>query len=88
MSMKFHIFTIFPEMFEGPLSNGIIARAIKNELIEVRLVNIREYSQDKRGTIDDYPFGGGSGMIMKPEPLFEAVEDEQYQYQVNVEEHG
>jgi len=76
MSMKFHIFTIFPEMFEGPLSNGIIARAIKNELIEVRLVNIRKYAQDKRGTIDDYPFGGGSGMIMKPEPLFEAVEDE------------
>ncbi len=76
MSIKFHIFTIFPDMFEGPLSKGIIARAITNQLITVRLINIRKYARDRRGTIDDYPFGGGPGMIMKPEPLFEAVEDE------------
>ena len=76
MSINFHVLTLFPEMFEGPVSQSILSRAVKNDLIDIELYDIRDLTHDKRGTVDDYPFGGGSGMIMKPEPLFEAVEDE------------
>ncbi len=73
--MRVDILTIFPAMFEGPLSESIIGRAIEQGIIEVRLHDIRAYSQDKHKTVDDYPFGGGAGMVMKPEPLFAAIED-------------
>ncbi len=72
--MRFHVFTLFPAMFAGPLGDGIIARAIRNGLIEVGLYDIREFAHDRHSTVDDYPYSGGPGMVMKPEPLFEAVE--------------
>ncbi len=72
--MLIHIFTLFPEMFQGPLDQSILARAIAQGLLEVRLHNIRDYTRDRHRTVDDYPYGGGPGMVMKPEPLFLAVE--------------
>jgi len=72
--MRFHVLTIFPGMFASPFAEGIIARAQKQGLIEIRLHDIREEAQDRHRTVDDYPFGGGPGMVMKPDPLFEAVE--------------
>lgn len=69
-----HILTLFPEFFTGPLNVSIIQRAIKKGLIKVDLVNIRDFSRDKHKKVDDYPYGGGCGMVMKPEPIFEAVE--------------
>ena len=72
--MKVHIFTLFPEMFQGPLDHSILKRAIANEMLDVRLHNIRDHAHDPHRTVDDYPYGGGPGMVMKPEPMFEAVE--------------
>jgi tRNA (guanine37-N1)-methyltransferase len=69
--MKFHILTIFPDFFEGPLSHGVIARV--EHLIQVH--DLRKYTRDLHRTVDDRPFGGGEGMLLKPEPIFEAVED-------------
>lgn len=71
--MKFHIFTLFPNLFESPLAEGVVGRALKSGLIDIRINNIRDYSTDKHGTVDDYPFGGGPGMLLKPEPIFESV---------------
>lgn len=72
--LHIHILTLFPEFFKGPLNVSIIQRAIKKGLIKVDLVNIRDFSRDKHKKVDDYPYGGGCGMVMKPEPIFEAVE--------------
>jgi len=72
--MRFDIVTIFPEFFSGPLDYGIVRRAREAGLIEVRLQDLREFTHDKHRTVDDRPFGGGEGMVLKPEPLFEAVE--------------
>ena len=72
--MEVHIFTLFPEMFQGPLDYSILKRAIANEVLDVRLHNIRHHAHDPHRTVDDYPYGGGPGMLMKPEPMFEAVE--------------
>ena len=72
--MRFHVLTIFPGMFDSPLSLSIIARAQKQGLVEVNLHNIRDFTHDRHNTVDDYPFGGGPGMVMKPDPLFESVE--------------
>ena len=72
--MRFHVLTIFPGMFDSPLSLSIIARAQKQGLVEVNLHNIRDFAHDRHNTVDDYPFGGGPGMVMKPDPLFESVE--------------
>ena len=72
--MRFHVLTLFPEMFEGALSYGILSRAMDRELLSVELHNIRDYTHDRHSTVDDYPYSGGPGMVMKPEPLFEAVE--------------
>ena len=72
--MDFHIFTLFPQMFEGPLSESIIKRARERGLIDVHLHNIRDFAKDKHRIVDDYPYGGGPGMVMKPEPIFGAVE--------------
>ncbi len=72
--MRFDIFTLFPEMFRGPLDESIIARARSRGLVEVALHNPRDATTDRHHIVDDYPYGGGAGMVMKPEPLFAAVE--------------
>jgi tRNA (guanine37-N1)-methyltransferase len=73
--MRINIVTIFPAFFEGPLGLSIPARAVARGLVEYRLVDLREYTHDRHRTVDDYPFGGGAGMVMKPEPFFEALDD-------------
>ncbi|MBP7032390.1 MAG: tRNA (guanosine(37)-N1)-methyltransferase TrmD [Chloroflexi bacterium] len=73
--MRFDIFSLFPEVFQPYLEISILKRAIQNNLIEVRAHNIRDWAQDRHHTTDDTPYGGGGGMIMKPEPVFAAVED-------------
>src|SRR4029077_5329010 len=72
--MGFDLITIFPEFFAGPLEHGIVRRAREAGLIDVRAQDLREFTKDRHRTVDDRPFGGGEGMVMKPEPLFEAVE--------------
>ena len=73
--MDIHILTLFPEMFHGPFQESIVKRAVDRELVRIHLHNIRDYARDKHRVVDDYPFGGGGGMVLKPEPLFLAVED-------------
>lgn len=73
--MQIDIVTLFPEMFPGPLGESIIGRAAERNLAEIRAVDLRKYTHDARGTVDDRPYGGGPGMLMKVEPLVEAVED-------------
>ncbi len=72
--MRFDIFTLFPSIFEGPLRESILKRAMEAGLIDIRLHNIRDFATDKHHVTDDYPYGGGGGMVMKPEPIFAAVE--------------
>lgn len=72
--MRFDIVTIFPEFFAGPLDYGIVRRARESRLIETNIQDLREFTHDRHKTVDDRPFGGGEGMVMKPEPLFAAVE--------------
>jgi tRNA (guanine37-N1)-methyltransferase len=72
--MRFHVLTLFPKMFEGPLGESIMGRAIRQGVISVHIHNIRNFTNDRHRTVDDYPYSGGPGMVMKPEPLFEAVE--------------
>ena len=69
--MKFDVLTLFPEMFE-PLNQSIIGRAVKEKLIEINLINIRDFSKDKHKKVDDTPYGGGSGMVMKADVIYEA----------------
>ena len=73
--MRIDIITLFPDIFFGPFKESIIGRAVKQGLVEINAVNLRNYTHDERGTVDDKPYGGGPGMLMKVEPLFEAVED-------------
>jgi tRNA (guanine37-N1)-methyltransferase len=73
--MRFHVLTLFPEAFKGPLEYSMLGRACQRGLISVELTDIRNYTHDVHGTADDYQFGGGAGMVMKPEPIFESVED-------------
>jgi tRNA (guanine37-N1)-methyltransferase len=72
--MRFDLITIFPEFFSGPLDHGIVRRAAEARLIHVHVQDLREFTNDRHRTVDDRPFGGGEGMVLKPEPLFEAVE--------------
>jgi tRNA (guanine37-N1)-methyltransferase len=72
--MKFEIVTIFPDFFRGPLDYGIVRQAREAGLIEVALHDLRAFTRDRHRTVDDRPFGGGEGMVLKPEPLFECVE--------------
>ena len=72
--MRIDILTLFPEMFQGPFSEGVFRRAVERGLVTVNIHNIRDYTHDKHRTVDDYPYGGGVGMVLKPEPIFEAVE--------------
>lgn len=73
--MKIDILTLFPEMFAGPFSSSILKRARDSGLIEINLVNIRDFSTNRHRTVDDTPYGGGAGMVMAPEAIFGAVED-------------
>ena len=73
--MIIDILTIFPGMVAGPIAESIIGKAIERELIDIRIINIRDYAADSHRTTDDRPFGGGSGMVMKPEPLGAAIDD-------------
>ena len=72
--MIFHVLTIFPEFFRGPFEHGVVARALQSGLVGIRIHNLRDWTHDFHRTVDDRPFGGGAGMVLKPEPLFDAVE--------------
>ncbi|MDO8688146.1 MAG: tRNA (guanosine(37)-N1)-methyltransferase TrmD [Dehalococcoidales bacterium] len=72
--MRIDILTLFPEMFSSPLSSAIFKRAADRELLKITVHNFRDYSHDKHHTVDDTPYGGGAGMVLKPEPIFEAVD--------------
>ncbi|MGE0158860.1 MAG: tRNA (guanosine(37)-N1)-methyltransferase TrmD [Gemmatimonadales bacterium] len=72
--MRIHIVTIFPEFFTGPLALSIPGRAAEAGLVEYHIVDLRDYTHDRHRTVDDIPYGGGAGMVMKPEPFFEAVD--------------
>ena len=72
--MKFHLLTIFPDFFDGPLRHGVVARAAQAGALEFRIHDLRNWTHDFHRTVDDRPFGGGEGMLMKAEPIFDAVE--------------
>lgn len=72
--MRIDVLTLFPELFPGPLGNSIVGRAVKQDLVEINAVDIRDFSKDARGTVDEKPYGGGPGMLMVPDVLTEAVE--------------
>src|SRR5213594_4441857 len=73
--MKIDVLTLFPAMFAGPLDESIIKRARDAGLLDLQIHNLRDYAHDRHKTVDDRPFGGGPGMLLKPEPIFEAVEN-------------
>ncbi|MDM7465642.1 tRNA (guanosine(37)-N1)-methyltransferase TrmD [Staphylococcus warneri] len=73
--MKIDYLTLFPEMFDGVLNHSILKRAQDKDIINVNTINFRDYSVNKHNQVDDYPFGGGQGMVLKPEPVFNAMED-------------
>jgi len=72
--MKFHVLTIFPEFFRGPFEHGVVGKARESGSVEIQVHYLRDWTKDRHKTVDDRPFGGGEGMLLKPEPLFEAVE--------------
>ena len=72
--MKIDVVTLFPEMFDGPLGHSIVSRAIDKGIVEVNRVNFRQFGKGKHQVVDDTPYGGGAGMLLKPEPLFDAME--------------
>ena len=72
--MRIDVFTLFPDMFQGPLQGSILGRAVERGLLSVDLHNVRDHTRDRHHTVDDYAYGGGPGMVLKPEPLFQAVE--------------
>lgn len=80
MSFDIDIVTIFPAFFKGPLEESLIKKAREKRLIDVRVHDLRKYTRDKHKTVDDKPFGGGPGMVMKPDPIFECVEDIKSRY--------
>ena len=81
--MTFHILTIFPDFFQGPFQYGVVAKASEAGLIEIRLHDLRNWTHDRHRTVDDRPFGGSEGMLLKPEPIFDAVESVWPQRQPN-----
>src|SRR5437660_1806827 len=73
--LRINVVTLFPEWFTAPLGSSILGRAATAGLVRYRVVQLREYTHDKHRTVDDTPYGGGAGMVLKPEPFFEAIED-------------
>src|SRR4029077_20222061 len=74
LPMKIDILTLFPEICRAPLSESMMKRAQENRIVDLRIHNLRDWTTDKHHIVDDAPFGGGQGMVMKPEPIFAAVE--------------
>lgn len=72
--MRIEIVSLFPKMFDGPFGESIVKRAVDHGLVSIAIHNFRDYAHDRHHTVDDCPYGGGGGMVLKPEPLFEAVE--------------
>ncbi|MDP9159497.1 MAG: tRNA (guanosine(37)-N1)-methyltransferase TrmD [Acidobacteriota bacterium] len=72
--MKIHILTIFPDFFQGPMHHGIVRRAQESGLLSIEVHDLRAFAHDRHKTVDDRPFGGGEGMVLKPEPIFESIE--------------
>ena len=81
--MRFDILTLFPGMFDGVFNYSIVERAIERSIIDIHLHDIRAFTYDKHHVVDDYPYGGGAGMVMKPEPVFDAVEAVMKEYNNN-----
>ena len=75
MMLRVTVVTLFPERFGAPLATSILGRAAEKGLVEYRVVSLRDYTHDRHQTVDDYPYGGGAGMVLKPEPFFEALDD-------------
>jgi len=73
--VQFHVLTLFPDIFQSPFAHGVVGRACENGLIKISLHDIRAYANDRHRTVDDYAFGGGPGMLMKPGPIFDGVMD-------------
>lgn len=73
--VRIDILTLFPSMFDGFLNESIINRAIKRKLVQINVINFRDYTLDPHGKVDDTPYGGGAGMVLTPQPIFDAVED-------------
>jgi tRNA (guanine37-N1)-methyltransferase len=73
--LRINVVTLFPELFEAALSLSILGRAAEQQLVHYRVVQLRDYTHDRHKTVDDHPYGGGAGMVLKPEPFFEAAED-------------
>ncbi|OAS83359.1 MULTISPECIES: tRNA (guanosine(37)-N1)-methyltransferase TrmD [Metabacillus] len=73
--MKIDFMTLFPEMFDGVLNESILKKAQEKEAVQFRIINFRDYSSNKHNNVDDYPYGGGAGMVLQPQPIFDAVED-------------
>jgi tRNA (guanine37-N1)-methyltransferase len=72
--MKVDVLTLFPEMFEGVFGHSILKKAAEKQAVQYNVINFREFSDNKHQTVDDYPYGGGAGMVLKPQPIFDAVE--------------
>lgn len=72
--MKINILSLFPEMFTGPLHESIVGKAIEKTLIEVQVVNFRDYTTNRQKHVDDYPYGGGAGMLLQAQPIFSALD--------------
>ena len=75
MLVRFDILTLFPEMIEGIISSSILKRAIEKQIIEINIINFRNYSTNKHSTVDDYSYGGGAGMLISVEPIHLAMKD-------------
>jgi len=73
--LRVNVVTLFPEVFRVPFSTSILGRAQERGLVQYRVVQLRDYAHDRHKTVDDYPYGGGAGMVLKPEPFFEALDD-------------
>jgi tRNA (guanine37-N1)-methyltransferase len=73
--MKIDVLTLFPEMFAGVFGNSILKKAAERQAVQYNVVNFREFSDNKHQTVDDYPYGGGAGMVLKPQPIFDAVDN-------------
>ena len=72
--MKIDVLSLFPEMFEGVFGSSILKKAAEKQAVQYRVTNFRDYADNKHHTVDDYPYGGGAGMVLQPQPIFDAVE--------------